>query len=190
MILTLTGASGAGKTTIAKRLIETLPQTRFLLSSTTRSSRPSDLPGEYEYLDHKTFDQLRADGHFAWTAAVGTTSHGTRHNLLRDALENPTTISIMILVPEVLQKLYAFAEEIGKRDAIVSFLVRTLPEPILRARMHERGDVDAQIDERIIATLAYETSARATGISFFEISNAGTIEETMREVLGALERRA
>jgi guanylate kinase len=171
MILTLTGASGAGKTTIAERLIETLPHARFLLSSTTRLPRPSDLPGEYEYLDHETFQKLRDDGRFAWTAAVGSTSHGTRHDLLRAALENPSTISIMILVPEVLQKLYAFAEEIGKRDAIVSFLVRTLPEPVLRARMHERGDVDAQIDERIVATLAYETSARATGVSFIEISN-------------------
>ena len=189
MILTLTGASGAGKTTIAKRLIEALPNTQFLLSSTTRAPRPSDLPGEYEYLDQAAFDRCREDGSFEWTARVGSTSHGTRSDHLRDALLNPSAISIMILVPEVLKQLYAYADRIGKRDAIRSFLILTLPESILRARMHERGDVDAQIDERIIATRSYETTARETGVTFFEIRNDREIEETMREVLQALKQQ-
>jgi len=185
MILTLTGASGAGKTTIAERLIATMPDAHFLTSFTTRAARPSDLPGEYDYLSNDAFDNMEARGEFLWTARVADTRHGTTRSSLQAALDNETSISIMILVPEVLTKLCDFAGAIGKRDAIRPVLITTPPEGILRARMRERGDEDAKIEARIAATLDYEAKAKATGITFIEIANEGDANEAVRMITDA-----
>ncbi len=186
MILTLTGASGAGKTTIAERLIGTLAHARFLTSFTTRAARPNDLPREYAYLSNADFDRMRDNGEFLWTAEVADTRHGTAKASLQHALDDNRTISIMILVPEVMTKLYDFADQSGKRASIHSILVRTPSEDVLRARMRERGDEEAKIDGRIKATLDYEAKARATGIGFIEIGNDGNVEEAVQAILNVI----
>ncbi len=186
MILTLTGASGAGKTTIAERLITELPNAHFLTSCTTRAARPSDLPGEYLYLSNDDFDRMDEQGDFLWTAQVADTRHGTAKQSLQCALDDKDAISIMILVPEVLTRLYAFAEELGKRVSIRSILIRTPSEDILRTRMRERGDENEKINARITATIAYETKARETGINFIEIENEGSIGGAVQKITDAL----
>jgi guanylate kinase len=186
MILTLTGASGAGKTTIAEQLIAELPNAHFLTSYTTRAARPSDLPGEYLYLSNDDFDRMDEQGDFLWTAQVADTRHGTAKQSLQRALDDRGAISIMILVPEVLTRLYAFAEELGKRASIRSILIHTPSEDVLRARMRERGDEDEKINARIEATIAYETKARETGINFIEIENEGSIENAVQKITDAL----
>ena len=186
MILTLTGASGAGKTTIAERLIATLPDAHFLTSYTTRAVRPSDLPGEYVYLSDDTFDAMETRGDFLWTARVADTRHGTTKSSLQMALDDNASISIMILVPEVMTKLYEFADALGRRASVRSILVCTPSEQLLRARMRDRGDEDAKIDARIAATLDYEANACATGIGFIEITNEGDVDEAVRAIADAI----
>lgn len=186
MILTLTGASGAGKTTISERLISLSPTVRFLISYTTRAARPSDLPGEFAYLSNSDFDRMKEDGAFLWTAQVADTRHGTAERSLKEAFDDENTISIMILVPEVLTTLYAFADRIGKRASLRSVLIRTPDESVLRARMRKRGDEDEKIDARIVATLTYEARARETGIDFIEIENEGAVENAAQNIKNAL----
>jgi guanylate kinase len=182
MILTLTGASGAGKTTIAERLIADLPDARFLMSYTTRTPRPNDLPGEYAYLSIAEFDKMNAPGEFLWMANVGKTRYGTSKTALREALEDHQSVSLMILVPEVMKPLFDFAASISQQEAIRPILVLTPPEEILRARMRARGDDDTEIDGRIAATLDFERKARETGIDFIEIGNERGIDDAVREI--------
>ena len=50
-IVSLTGVTGAGKTTVARNLGYLLGEKATMVESiTTRSKRPSDLPDEYQYL--------------------------------------------------------------------------------------------------------------------------------------------
>ena len=124
-------------------------------------------------------------GDFLWTAQVADTRHGTAKQSLQRALDDRDAISIMILVPEVLTRLYAFAEELGKRASIRSILIRTPSEESV-ARMRERGDENEKIDARIEATIAYETKARETGIEFIEIENEGNVENAVQKITDAL----
>lgn len=64
-IITFTGASGAGKTTMVKELLKN-PQFGLVPSITTRNSRLSDLPGEYEYITDTEFDWLKCWDAFVW----------------------------------------------------------------------------------------------------------------------------
>lgn len=71
MILTLTGASGAGKTTIAGELLKKLPVDARMVPSYTlrkfRKPRSTDLPGEYKHVSRFRFWFLSTIGAFLWT---------------------------------------------------------------------------------------------------------------------------
>lgn len=65
MILTLTGASGAGKTTIARILLKELPLDVMMVPSyTTRKPRESDIEGECKYVSELRFGFLKKSIHF------------------------------------------------------------------------------------------------------------------------------
>jgi guanylate kinase len=189
MIITFTGPSGGGKTAIAKEIIAAYPNAKPLTSTTTRTPRPSDLPGDFEYLDRETFNRLRDEGAFAWTADVGSTSHGTRAAWLKKALTDDQTISIMILVPSVLPALYAFADELGSRDAITSFFIHVPDEGVLRERMRIRGDAPESIEERLTVCHDFEEEAKATGVDFVWVDNSGKLQDAVKTVTDHLSNK-
>ena len=64
-LIVLTAPSGAGKTTIARRVMSVVPGLRFSVSATTRSPRAGETDGvDYHFLDLVTFDERLAAGHF------------------------------------------------------------------------------------------------------------------------------
>jgi guanylate kinase len=61
----LTAPSGAGKTTIARRLMKAFPFLTFSISATTRRPRPNEKHGEdYYFFSQSEFHQLVEDGAF------------------------------------------------------------------------------------------------------------------------------
>ncbi len=62
-IVALTAPSGAGKTTIAHRLLAALPDLRFSVSATTRPPRPHERNGvDYHFVTPERFAELAAAG--------------------------------------------------------------------------------------------------------------------------------
>jgi len=169
MILTLTGASGTGKTTLAKMLYAAVPGSGPLVSYTTRPKRDTDLPGDYAYVSPVEFESMDKHGDFLWTANVGVTRYGTTKDALRHALEDQERIHLMVLVPERVPNVHEYAASIGKSDQVKSFLFETPVESTLRERMKGRGESAEGIEGRIRDTGAFESSAIATGISFIRI---------------------
>jgi predicted ATP-binding protein involved in virulence len=55
-IVVLTAPSGAGKTTIAHRVLEAMPDMQFSVSATTRAARPDETDGvDYHFLSPEEF---------------------------------------------------------------------------------------------------------------------------------------
>ena len=65
LLFILSSPSGAGKTTIARRLLAEDGEIRMSVSCTTRPMRPGEVDGrDYHFVDQPTFDRMVEDGHF------------------------------------------------------------------------------------------------------------------------------
>jgi guanylate kinase len=78
LLLILSSPSGAGKTTLTRKLQERLPELRFSVSHTTRTPRAAEQDGQdYHFVDRATFESLVADGAFLEWAEVHGNLYGT-----------------------------------------------------------------------------------------------------------------
>ena len=78
LLLILSSPSGAGKTTLTRRLLEAFPDLRFSVSHTTRKPRPNEVDGkDYHFVDRATFESLVARGAFMEWAEVHGNLYGT-----------------------------------------------------------------------------------------------------------------
>jgi guanylate kinase len=80
-------ASGTGKTSLAKALIERNPNVAFSVSHTTRAPRPGEQHGvHYYYVSRAEFDRMVAAGEFVEHATVFGNSYGTSKQAIEDRL--------------------------------------------------------------------------------------------------------
>jgi guanylate kinase len=80
-------ASGTGKTSLARALVEAMPDVSFSVSHTTRAPRPGEQHGvHYYYVTHAEFDRMVAAGEFLEHATVFGNSYGTSRKVIEDML--------------------------------------------------------------------------------------------------------
>lgn len=78
LLLALSSPSGAGKTTLARRLLAADPGLVMSVSATTRPMRPGEVEGEdYFFLSHEAFAAQVAEGAFLEHAQVFDHAYGT-----------------------------------------------------------------------------------------------------------------
>jgi guanylate kinase len=78
LMLVLSSPSGAGKTTISRRLLDIEADLVLSISATTRPMRPSEKDGvDYHFVDHATFDRMVAGAEFLEHAKVFDHQYGT-----------------------------------------------------------------------------------------------------------------
>jgi len=114
MIVTLTGASGVGKSTIGKWLRTFLVCfLKPIQSLTTREPRESDPFDEYTYVSSEEFEKMKIEGKFIWEVCPhGTYYYGTTLESLQEARQNPDKVFLMILEPRSVKTLLLYAKEI------------------------------------------------------------------------------
>ena len=78
LVLVLSSPSGAGKTSIARRLLAEDDNLTLSVSATTRLPRPNEVDGrDYHFVDQDRFDAMVADNAFLEYAEVFGNSYGT-----------------------------------------------------------------------------------------------------------------
>ena len=87
LMLVLSSPSGAGKTTLSRRLLASDPNIDLSVSVTTRKPRPGEIDGkDYVFLGHEEFEEMRAaDGLLEWAEVFGN-RYGTPRKPVEDAL--------------------------------------------------------------------------------------------------------
>ncbi len=87
LMLVLSSPSGAGKTSICRRLIELETDISMSISVTTRPQRPAEQEGiDYQFVDQERFNALRDDGSFLEHAEVFGYDYGTPKGPVEAAL--------------------------------------------------------------------------------------------------------
>ena len=78
LLLVLSSPSGAGKTTLARRLLAADPSLRLSVSVTTRPPRPGEVDGkDYSFIAAAEFERLRAAGELLEWAQVHSNLYAT-----------------------------------------------------------------------------------------------------------------
>jgi guanylate kinase len=87
LMLVLSSPSGAGKTTIARRVLGEDPGITASISHTTRARRPGEVDGkDYHFIDKQTFTQMRDEKAFLEWAFVFDNFYGTTRAPVDEAL--------------------------------------------------------------------------------------------------------
>jgi len=64
-VFVITGTSGEGKSTLARRLVERIPDLKLAVSATTRPRRPGEVDGrDYWFISEEEFDRRLAEDDF------------------------------------------------------------------------------------------------------------------------------
>ena len=127
-IVALTAPSGAGKTTIARRLTQICPETSFSISATTRAPRPGEQDGvDYFFLADDEFRRRVEDDAFI----EFETYNGHLYGTLRSEIERIATVGIALLDIDVRGALNV--KRLYGDDALTLFI-----EPPSLAALAER----------------------------------------------------
>lgn len=88
LLLVMSSPSGAGKTTLSRRLLAADPMITMSVSVTTRQPRPGEVHGkDYHFITHEEFGRLRDRGDLLEYAEVFGNFYGTPKRPVMDALQ-------------------------------------------------------------------------------------------------------
>jgi len=133
LLIVISGASGTGKGTVCKKILEDLPSVAYSISATTRKPRDGEVDGrEYYFLSVDEFKRWIAEEKFLEFAEVHGNFYGTPLNKITERLNRGEDILLEIDVQGALNVKKKFPEGI-----YIFMLPPSLAE--LKRRIEGRG---------------------------------------------------
>jgi guanylate kinase len=141
LMLVLSSPSGAGKTTLSRRLLQEDRDIDLSISVTTRKPRPGEIDGhDYRFVDHATFDAMTKDDKLLEWAEVFGNRYGTPRVPVMTSLQSGRDV-LFDIDWQGTQQLNEKA-----RDDVVSIFV--LPPSVVE--LERRLSMRAQDEESVI----------------------------------------
>jgi guanylate kinase len=143
ILLIVSSPSGAGKTTLTRRLLQEFPEFRFSVSHTTRKPRSNEVDGrDYHFIDKDAFREIIDHNGFAEWAEVHGNLYGTSMaEIERARIEGKRGVLFDIDYQGARQIKEKFPHAIG-----VFILPPSMEE--LRRRLEQRGSDDVDSRQR------------------------------------------
>ena len=150
LMLVLSSPSGAGKTTLSRKLLQSDDQITMSVSATTRPPRPGEVDGkDYFFVEEKRFDDMIADGQFLEHATVFGNKYGTPRGPVEQALMAGRDVLFDIdwqgtqqldqAAPEDLVKIFILPP--SREELEVRLRTRAQdPEEVVKKRMEKAND--------------------------------------------------
>ncbi|MAB00478.1 MAG: guanylate kinase [Stappia sp.] len=151
LMLVLSSPSGAGKSTIARQLLDQETNLKLSVSVTTRPRRTSEIDGvHYHFISRDRFEQMRDRNELLEWAEV----HGNFYGTPRDPVEEALSAGQDVLFDIDIQGTFQLYEAV--RPDVVSIFI--LPPSIaeMKSRLHRRAEDTPEIIQRRLKTAVGE----------------------------------
>jgi guanylate kinase len=140
LMLVISSPSGAGKSTIARTLMDIDKQIGMSVSVTTRSRRPSEIEGvHYHFISQREFERLRASDALLEWAEV----HGNFYGTPREPVEVAMSEGRDMLFDIDWQGAQQLQEKMSVDVVSIFILPPTMTE--LQSRLHRRAEDSEEV---------------------------------------------
>lgn len=179
-LIVLTAPSGAGKTTIARRVMDTIPNLRFSVSATTRPPRSYEREGiDYHFLDPERFRGYIDEGRLVEYEEVYP---GIYYGTLREEVERATKDAPILLDIDVrgateVKRLFG--------DDVLVIFVRPPSFQDLESRLRDRATED---DAGLSARLHRARKELEYADRFDAVVVNDEVERAVSETLGLIRQ--
>ncbi len=148
----ITAASGAGKTSLVRAMLEADQQIKLSISYTTRPPRPGEVDGvHYHFVDDATFLKMLDEGDFLESAHVHEARYGTSKTCVDEVLARDKD-----LILEIDWQGAAQVRELYPEAVSIFILPPSIPE--LESRLRGRGQDSEQVIAKRLAAARSEMS--------------------------------
>ena len=153
LMLVLSSPSGAGKTTLARLLLESDPNVAMSVSATTRPKRPGEVDGrDYFFIADEKFQRMANAGEFLEHATVFGHRYGTPREPVLEAL----TAGRDVLFDIDWQGTQQLRQQV--REDVVTIFVLPPSRQELERRLHTRAQDSAEVVAKRMAKANDEIS--------------------------------
>ena len=141
--------SGAGKTTLCKKLVSSLPDLKFSVSFTTRQQRPGEINDrDYTFIGREDFLSMIRRGDFIEWAEVHGAFYGTSGIRLKEIMESGNDVILDIDTQGAMQIRAKY------REAVSIFILPPSME-LLKQRLEKRmTDSQEEMKKRLKTAIA------------------------------------
>lgn len=178
-LVVISAPSGAGKSTICRKLQHRMPAFDFSISYTTRPKRPYEKDGyDYYFISEEKFNQKVKLGELVEYEEVHGYLYGTSKNTLQECIEKNETILLEVDVKGGVAVKKAFPNN------TLTIFIKPPSFEELRRRLKKRGsDSDARIEkrlERVKFEMEYEKEYDYSVVN-------DDLDSTVKEIIQILE---
>lgn len=178
LMLVLSSPSGAGKTTLSRRMLDSDPELTMSVSATTRHPRPGEVDGQdYYFLKTEDFGIMRNKGEFLESAKVFDNYYGTPRGPVEEALKAGRDV-LFDIDWQGTQQL----TENAKGDLVKVFIL-----PPSAHELERRLKARAQDSDEVVGRRMAEASEEISHYSEYEyIIVNDDVDNTFRELQAIL----
>lgn len=174
----ITAASGAGKTSLVKALLEKDADVKTSISHTTRQARPGEVDGvDYHFVSEEAFLSILKAGGFLESADVHNARYGTSEKMVNDTLAEGHDVILEIdwQGAEQVRKIYA--------NAVSVFIVPPSLEVLAQRLKNRAQDSEEVIAKRLSA--AREEMGHLVAFDYVTINDQ--FDDALRDLMAIIQ---
>ena len=179
-LFVISGASGVGKSTVLKKVMESRDDLVFSVSATTRAPRPGEVDGvHYYFMNRETYDEMVRNDEFLEYDIHFETGYGTPKAQLEDKLTRGNVI--LDIEPNGAMNVRA-----KRPDATLIFIMPPSMEELER-RLRSRGDTSEEQVQIRLSRAGWEIE-KAEGYDYKVINDE--VDACAAEILKIMAEKA